>query len=58
MKEKEIIIKKLNESKKQRIKEANIDGVNNKLDSNFMPIIIIVVLLIILIIYKILDWSP
>ena len=49
MKEKETIIAKIKENKKEHIKDANIDGeVNNK--KRFLPIIIILIILLIIII--------
>ena len=49
MKEKEEIIAKIKENKKERIKDADIDGENNN-KKRFLPIIIILILLLIIII--------
>ena len=55
MKEKETIIAKIKENKKEHIKEANIDGeINNK--KGFLKLIIIFLIIIALwLIYKIID---
>ena len=55
MKEKDTIIAKIKENKKEKISEANIDGDNNDKKGNLVVIISIFVLIAILFIYKIFN---
>lgn len=55
MKEKETIIAKIKENKKERIKDANIDGEINNKNGLLKLLILFLITLAILFIYKIID---